>query len=139
MSNLFPTIIMPLLLIGLSGLLLDAHRRSWQEAQSNGSLNERDRRFARSQYRRRTQASGLIGVIGAALGCYPLVPKQPLEISIYLTALVGACACIMLLALLDVWATRQNLRRIQNEHLAAHLKSIVELHGARGQSDAERS
>ena len=136
---IIPTIIVPLLLIGLAGLLMDAHRRTWQNAQWDERLNERDRRFARAQYRRRMQASGLIGLIGAAFGCYPLIPKKPLEITAYLAVLVGACMCIMLSGLLDFWATRQNLRRIQNEHLAAELKLASELRAARTSSQAERT
>jgi hypothetical protein len=132
-----PTLLIPLILIGLSGYLIDSHRRTWQSAQWNERLNERDRRFARSQYRRRMQASGLIGVIGAALGCYPLIPQAPLAMAIYLAALVGACCCIMLSGLLDFWATRQNLRRIQNEHLAEQIKLAREVQ-ARARSNADR-
>jgi peptidoglycan/LPS O-acetylase OafA/YrhL len=135
---IFPTIIVPLVLIGLAGLLVDSHRRSWHAAQSDESLNERDRRFARSQYRRRMQASSLIGVIGATLGCYPLVPRQPLPLTIYLAAVVVACGCILLLALLDVWATRQNLRRIESEQLAAQVKLAMELRAARTSSESKR-
>lgn len=136
--SIIPTIIVPLLLIGLSGLLLDSHRRSWRQAQWDESLNERDRRFARSQYRRRMEASGLIGVIGAVLGCYPLLPKRPLELTIYVTAIAVACGCMMLLALLDLWATRQNLRRIQSEQLAAQHRLAREQRNARGSSEAKQ-
>jgi hypothetical protein len=136
--SIIPTIVVPLALIGLAGLLVDWHRRAWQAAQSDESLNERDRRFARSQYRRRMQASGLIGVIGATFGCYPLLPREPLPITIYATALVVAVGCILLLALLDVWATRQNFRRIQSEQLAAQIKLAMELRSGRGGSEADR-
>jgi hypothetical protein len=136
--SIIATIIVPLLLIGLSGGLVDWHRRSWQQAQWDESLGEGDRRFARSQYRRRMQASGLIGVIGALFGCYPLVPKRPLEITIYVTVIVMACGCIMLLALVDVWATRQNLRRIQSEQLAAQHRLARELRSTRRPTDAKR-
>jgi hypothetical protein len=124
---IIPTLLVPLVLIGLSGYLIDAHRRAWQSAQWNERLTERDRRFARSQYRRRMQASGLIAVIGAALGCYPLIPQTPLAMAIYLAALVGGCFCIMLSGMLDFWASRQNLRRIQSEHLAEQLKLAREV------------
>lgn len=123
-------IIVPLLLIGLSGLLLDSHRRSWRAARQNEKLSDRDRRFARSQYFRRTQASGIIGLIGAGLGVRPLVPDEPLPFLIYLAALVGGCACMMLLALLDVWATRQNFRRIRNEQLAGEVTLAMERRSA---------
>ena len=64
-ERMIATYIVSLLLIGLSGVLLDMHRRSWRAAEQDASLSASDRRFARSQYRRRTQASGIIGVLGA--------------------------------------------------------------------------
>jgi hypothetical protein len=118
--------------------MIDAHRRAWRNAQWDERLNERDRRFARSQYRRRMQASSLIGAIGAAIGCYPLVPETPLAIAINLSALIAACVCIMLSGLLDYWATRQNLRRIQNEHLAEQINQVREMQAQRASSQVDR-
>jgi hypothetical protein len=66
------------------------------------------------------------------------VPLWPLEITIYVTVLVVACGCMMLLALLDIWATRQNLRRIQSEQMAAQHRLAREIRSARGSSDAKR-
>jgi hypothetical protein len=117
-----------LVLIGLSGMMLDMHRRSWRAAREDASLTERDRRFAQSQYRRRTQASAIIGVLGAAIGMEPLVPLRPWPMVIYVAALAGACGCIMLLAAIDAWAARQNYSRLRNEQLAAHMKLAKELH-----------
>lgn len=116
-----------LLLMGLSGVLLDWHRRSWVVAQADPSLTERDQRFAWSQYRRRRQASGIIGLLGAAIGMGPLVPHAPWPLVLYVAALAGACACIVLLAGLDAWATRQNLDRLKSEQLAERIKLAREL------------
>jgi len=121
------TYLVSLLLIGLSGVLLDLHRRSWRAAQQTESISVADLRFARSQYRRRTQASGTIGVLGAVLGVYPLVPHAPLPITLYLVAISLACMAIMLLAALDAWASRQNLLRLQSEQLATEIKLAREL------------
>ncbi|HEX5471178.1 MAG TPA: hypothetical protein VFW73_04800 [Lacipirellulaceae bacterium] len=121
------TSIVSLLLIGLSGLLLDVHRRSWQAAQSDASLAPSDMRFARSQYRRRTQASGTIGVLGVAIGVYPLVPHRPMSITLYLLAISLACLAILLLAAVDAWASRQNVLRLRSEELAAQVKLAHEL------------
>jgi hypothetical protein len=121
------TCIASLLLVGLSGVLLDLHRRSWRAAQQDESLTKGDLRFARSQFRRRSQASGTIGVLGAAIGVYPLVPREPLPITLYLTAISLACMAIMLLAALDAWATRQNFIRMRSEHLADQIKLAREL------------
>jgi hypothetical protein len=116
-----------LVLIGLSGLMLDMHRRTWRAAHDDASLTERDRRFAQAQYRRRTQASSIIGVLGAAIGIEPLVPLRPWPLLIYVVSLAGACGCILVLAMLDVWATRQNYARLRSEQLAAQVKLAQEI------------
>jgi hypothetical protein len=121
------TCIVSLLLIGLSGLLLDLHRRRWRAVQQIESISPGDLRFARSQFRRRTQASGTIGVLGAVLGVYPLVPRAPLPFTMYLVAITLACVAIMMLAALDAWATRQNFMRLRSEQLATQIKLAREL------------
>jgi hypothetical protein len=121
------TSVISLFLLGLSGLLLDMHRRSWRAAQADSSLSLGDRRFARSQNRRRTQSSGMIGVLGAAIGVYPLVPREPLPITAYLAAVSLGCLAMLLWAALDAWATRQNFIRLRSEHLAAQAKLAREL------------
>jgi hypothetical protein len=116
------TYVVSLLLIGLSGVLLDMHRRSWREAQGDASLSQGDLRFARSQYKRRMQSSGIIGLLGAAIGVAPLVPHEPMAFALYLAAISIACMAILLLAALDAWATRQNFVRVRSEQLAAQIK-----------------
>jgi hypothetical protein len=116
-----------LVLMGLSGLMLDMHRRSWRAAQQDVTLTDRDRRYAQAQYRRRTQASAIIGVLGAAIGMEPLVPLQPWPMVLYVASLALACGGIMLLAAIDVWATRQNYTRLRSEQLTAQVKLAREL------------
>ncbi|HEY3393306.1 MAG TPA: hypothetical protein VGK58_11410 [Lacipirellulaceae bacterium] len=132
------TSIISLILIGLSGVLLDSHRRAWRAAQQDPTKSERERRFALAQYRRRMQASGIIGVLGAAIGIGPLVPREPWPLVIYLASLSGACGCIMLLAALDAWATRQYYARLRNEQLTAQIKLARELHAATKSADADK-
>jgi hypothetical protein len=71
------TWIFSLLLIGLSGWMLDWHRRSWQKAAADKSISESERRYALSQFRRRVQASSIIGVLGVAIAIGPVVPRRP--------------------------------------------------------------
>ena len=130
------TSIVSLLLIGLSGVMLDMHRRSWQNAQQNKDLTPSTRRFALSQYRRRMQASGIIGVLGAAIGCEPLVPREPFWYVLYLVSVTGACFAIVVLALVDAWASRQYFARLRTEHLTAELKLTRELRDAKRGDDA---
>ena len=60
--------IISLTMLGLSGLLIDSHRRTWREARDSASLSQADKQFARAMYGRRMQASGLVGLMGAAIG-----------------------------------------------------------------------
>jgi hypothetical protein len=122
-------VVTSLVLIGLSGWLLDSHRRSWQAAQADDTLSEQDLRFARAQYLRRRQASAIIGLLGAAIGVGPLVPLRLWPLSLYVLVMAGACACMMVLAALDVFATRHHLARLRSEQLAAQIKLAREVHG----------
>jgi len=119
--------VVSLLLIGLSGLLLDMHRRAWRMAQRDESLSSREMRFARSQYRRRMQASAIIGVLGAAIGMKPLVPAAPWPMAWYVASLAGGCLCLVLLAGLDALATRQNFARRRSEHMAEQITLVREM------------
>jgi hypothetical protein len=123
------TSIFALLLIGLSGYMLDMHRRVWRSADSDSSLPASERRYALSQYHRRMQASGIIGVLGAAIGIGPIVPHRPWPFALYLAALAAPCFAIIVLAALDAWATRQHFARLRSQHLAAQIKLARELSG----------
>jgi hypothetical protein len=126
-----------LILIGLSGLLLDSHRRAWRAAELDAKLSDRERRYSLSQYRRRMQASGIIGLIGAAIGVRPLVPREPWPMALYLFFLAGSCASIMLLAAIDAWSTRQYYARLRSEQLTAQIKLARELNAARNSAKAD--
>lgn len=127
---MFATYAISLALMVLCGLLLDSHRRAWRYAQESSDLAAREKRYALSQYRRRMQASGTIGVVGAAIAVGPLVPHRPGPMTLYLAALLAACAWIMLMALLDFWATRQHYNRIRSEQLTAQVRLAMELRAA---------
>jgi hypothetical protein len=133
---MFITYAISLVLIGLSGFMLDWHRRSWWAAEHDADLPDQERRFRRAQYRRRMQASGIIGALGAGIGIKSLVPVRPLPMMVYLLFLAGACACIMVLAGLDAWATRQYYARLRTEQLTAQIKLTRELNAARKTRDA---
>ena len=134
---MFITYAISLVLIGLSGFMLDAHRRTWRAAQQDPGLADRERRFLQAQYRRRMQASGIIGALGAAIGIKTLVPLEPWPMILYLLFLAGACACIMVLAGLDAWATRQYYARLRSEQFIAQIKMARDLSAARKSRDTE--
>ncbi len=130
-------IIISLLLLGISGLLIDSHRRTWREARDSATLPERDKQFAGSMFRRRMLASGTIGAIGAGIAVWPLVPREPLALAGYLAMLLAACTWIMLLALLDFWATRQYYRRLRNEHREKQVHLAIEMATMSESAEAE--
>lgn len=123
------TFVLSLILLGLSGFLLDTHRRSWRAAEQDASLAPSERRYALSQYRRRMQASGIIGVLGVAIGCRSMVPHDPVWLMLYLVSLLGASLAITVLAGMDAWATRQHFARLRSENLATQTKLVRELQG----------
>lgn len=134
---MFSVFTVSLILLVLAGALLESHRRSWHAAQKSTTLADHERRFARSQYRRRTQASGIIAGIGLAIGLWPIVPRSPEAMTLYVVALIVACACIMLLALLDVWATRQHYRRLYDDKRAEQVKQAIEPHRTENRVDGD--
>ena len=121
------TWIVSLLLIGLSGWMLDWHRRSWRRAEADTSISDSERRYALSQFRRRMQASSIIGVLGVAIALGPIVPRRPWPMMIYLMSIAGACFAITLLAAIDAWATRQYFARLRSQNLAAQVQLVREL------------
>jgi hypothetical protein len=123
---MIPAFIVSLTLFGLCGLLLDSHRRTWRQAQDATDLSPREKRYALSQYRRRMQASGTIGLIGAAIAAGPIVPRRPGPMSLYLAVLLAGCGWIMLMAVLDFWATRQHFLRIRSEQLTAQVRLAMD-------------
>lgn len=132
------TFVISLLLIGLSGVLLDMHRRSWRAAERDETLSPSERRFALSQYRRRTQASAIIGVLGATIGIWPLVPREPWPIALYLASIAGACLAITMLAAIDAWATRQYHARLRSEQMTAQVKLARELSRVSNSADTSQ-
>ena len=103
-------------------------------------LSDRDRRFARSQYRRRMQASGIIGVLGAAIGIRAAGAARALADGALRGCFwLGRALAIMLLAAIDAWATRQNYARLRSEQLTAEIRLARELTAARKPSDADES
>lgn len=136
---MFAVVIFSLTLLGLSGLLIDSHRRTWREARESTTLSEADKKFARAMYVRRMQASAMVGVMGAAIGVWPVVDQQarPWTLLLYTAILLVACAWSMALAMFDIWATRRHIQRKRMENLAKQLQLTVEMAAAEGASEAE--
>lgn len=131
--------IISLTMLGLSGLLIDSHRRTWREARDSATNSPADKQFARSMYYRRMQASALVGLMGAAIGIWPLFDNQarPWALLFYTAILLTACAWSMALAMLDIWATRRHFQRKRIEQLKKHVQLTVEMASMGDSPEAE--
>lgn len=130
-----PLSIIALVLLALSGLLIDAHRRTWRAAAADETLDENARRAQQAQYLRRIRASGTIGLIGALLMLRPLVPATPLWYTLYLLLLVLLCSYMMLLAFVDAFAASLRVRRSRRQTESLQAKLEKELQSARDVAD----
>jgi len=138
---MFAVAIISLTMLGLSGLLIDSHRRTWRDARDSSALSQADKQFARAMYGRRMLASALVGLMGAAIGVWPLFDNQsrPWALLFYTTTLLTACAWSMALAAMDFWATRRHYQRKRIEQLKKQMQLTVEMTALAEAADAENT
>jgi hypothetical protein len=131
-----PSTLFSLLLLLVSGVLMFAHWRKWN-AYRQQALPQMEHDYRRRQFRRRMQASGMIGIVGIALmvgaalflGRESLIPwiDDPVVILIFWAAVVLITVWTVLLALVDVWASQRYVNRILGEDLLEQTKLHAEL------------
>jgi hypothetical protein len=112
------------LLIMLSAALLAQH---WHERLDLKSRPGRpqDHSFWRHRLQRRSVASALIGVVGAAMTLVDRVPRNARSLSAYLFALLLAGGVILAIALSDMRAARKRREGEQLEMLAEELRKAT--------------
>lgn len=119
-------------LVAASAVLLASHWQQWREAKSLATRDPRRVAFLRVQIQRRMVASALIGVVGAAMTLVERVPRDPTSMTAYLFALVLGGVVILMIALVDMRATRQYRDREQMELLVAELRKVEPQRSDRG-------
>lgn len=97
------TVLVATLLIAVSLMLLSWHWSTWQQA-DHGGLAERDRTYLRRQFRRRTNASGMIGLVGLMMLSTLWIQEAWLLALIWM-AILAALLWVVLIAVLDGWVT----------------------------------
>ena len=122
------------------------HIRAWRGfRQGEHDAGEYD--FRRRQFRRRIQASAMVGLLGLAVfgGCVMMVLRwNPLAITLYWLAVMVVLGWLGLLALADMVATKQYYGRIQDRYaveqarLKAELRRIQAIQG-NGHSGPDKS
>jgi hypothetical protein len=109
------------LLVAVSAVLLAVHWQQWQGVRG-ARMRQREWAHLRAQLQRRSVASGLIGVVGAAMTLVDRVPREPLPMTTYLLALLAGAVVILAIALVDLRATRRWRESEQLDLLAQELK-----------------
>jgi TRAP-type C4-dicarboxylate transport system permease small subunit len=118
-------------LIATSAVLLASHWNAWREASGLPESQHLRRAFLRLQVQRRTVASALIGVIGAAITLVDRVPVNPAAMTTYLIALLLGGVVILLIALADSRATQRHRDR---EHLDLVVNELRKATDAKSES-----
>lgn len=125
---MWTTVTLSLLLVAASAGLLLWHWQAWRTA-DHGGLGEREANFLRRQFRRRSQASGMLGVVGLLL-LGDLWISDPFTVLLYWCGVALVVLWTMLLSLVDWLASRQYYGRLSTEGQTEHalLKAAIEKH-----------
>jgi hypothetical protein len=109
------------LLVAVSAVLLAVHWQQWLGLRG-ARLRQSEWAHLRPQLQRRSVASGLIGVVGAAMTLVDRVPREPLPMTTYLFGLLAGAVVILAIALVDLRALRRWRESEQLDLLARELK-----------------
>jgi hypothetical protein len=132
---MWPTLFFSAALVFTSLVLLAWHVKSWREA-DHGGLAERDYQFHRRQYRRRTQSSGMLGIIGLLILGHLWVPDNTL-LAVYWAGVLGLVVWTVLLAVADLAASRLHYGPQVAEQRTEHLLLKREIEKFRRESSTE--
>jgi hypothetical protein len=127
--NHLPTILFSLLLLLVAGVLMLVHWRRWKAFQRE-ELPPAEHDYRRRQFRRRMQASGMIGIVGIALvfGDTFIVWFNDWVVTVvFWAAVLLVTIWIALLAMVDIWATRAYIDRIYENDILEQTKLQAEL------------
>jgi hypothetical protein len=114
------------LLVGLSAALLGVH---WQQRRDLLSRPQQSKElaFLRAQLQRRAVASGLIGVVGAAMTLVERVPRSPGAMTAYLCGLLLGGVVMFAIAVTDLRASRRRRDDLHIELVAQELRKATSL------------
>lgn len=133
-NNWIPSALAAIVLVAGSVALIRSHLRTWRQRQSDPEIDPGDLLHYSGQFRRRMQASSLLGVIGLMIGAGDMLipwPRFPRFFALYWGAILLLTGYLILLAMADALATAAHTRaalariraqRRQLERNAAELK-----------------
>jgi hypothetical protein len=108
-----PTAVASTLLVGASLVLIRSHIRTWRRRNETSDLDQADALHYHGQFRRRTLASGLLGLIGILIAVGDLaIPWRPAPRgwAIYWMVVLALTMYLLVLAVADALATSAHTR-----------------------------
>ncbi|MBC8354662.1 MAG: hypothetical protein H8E66_21910 [Planctomycetes bacterium] len=122
---MWPHLVFAAFLLGASGILLLVHMRAWGRSQ-NEQLDEGALDFRRRQFRRRMQASAMIGVVGITV-VVGLAVTDPLMTAILWFIVLSLVVWMLLLAFADMVSSFFYYSQIRAKHTAEHASLQAQL------------
>ncbi|MCG8583811.1 MAG: hypothetical protein MI757_03770 [Pirellulales bacterium] len=124
---MLPTILLSTCLLLVAAGLMTWHWQAWKAVRDHAAEST-DRDFAWSQFRRRAQASAMMGLLAVfMLGSLWIERMAPWGFAVYIIAMLVLIAWVVLLALADMIATRQHFAHAQIKNLAEQARLQGEL------------
>jgi hypothetical protein len=130
--NLVTLYLIPLAIVVLAVYLLVRHVRQWRVEQvSDASADER--RYLRGRYRRRMQSSAMLLLAGLAMHAGQRIDwqRQPTLYVFLWCGVALVVSWVIVLALVDIVATRLHLARLERQRVVEKAKLTAELARAR--------
>jgi hypothetical protein len=131
-KELFASLVFGAALLVLGGALFRWHLRAWRQQRGDGNLGEAERRFCRTQFRRRIQIALLLVFLG---GLIPLADYlmtagflSSVSAALLIMGMLAVALWIMLLAALDWLSSRvqQRAARLSLARLAKQRRELEE-------------
>ena len=107
--------VVALLMVAVSVLLGVGHLRALRRAVAAPSGDEKQQRFVRGQFRRRAQTSAMIGLVGVLIFAGFWIDQGIMGL-VYWCGIVLLVIWIMLLAVVDMIATRIHFARLTRDN-----------------------
>ena len=115
-------------LFAVAASLVVLHVRAWNRAKRH-DLDPVERRFAWWQFRRRTQASAMLGLVAVAIVVGSFIPHRrwPSIFVFFWFAVAMPVVWVLLLAIVDMFATGRHLSQSSRRLLTEQSKLRAEL------------
>jgi hypothetical protein len=113
------------LLVCAAGLML-LHVRTWRSVQRL-PLDDRERNYRWTQYRRRMQTSAMLGLLAIAIFGGSLITGPPLAILLFWAAVLVVVCWMALLAVVDMVSTKLHFGRLEQHYVLEQAKLQAEM------------